>query len=148
MLVVLVIVAVLAVVALPMAETRVQRDRELELRDTLRTVRTALDRFNGDWRDGVMATDASGVSENGYPERLQVLVDGIEAEDDDAARLRYLRRMPQNPFTGDRRPLEDHWRFIGYDQSPDERTWDGKDIYDLRPATDRKALDGSDIQDW
>lgn len=148
LLVVLVIVSTLAVVALPLAETTVQRRHEAELREALRTVRTAIDRLHADWRDGVIAEDAEGISDNGYPETLAVMVQGLDAEDDEAPPLKYLRRVPLNPFTAADRPLSDHWRFIGYAQDPADRAWDRKDIYDLRPVSDRMALDGTPIADW
>ncbi len=148
LLVVLVIVSTLAVVALPMAETSVQRRHESELRSSLRTVRTAIDRFNADWSEGRMEEDADGVSENGFPKSLAVMVEGVAASEDGDPPLRYLRRVPSNPFTAGDRPLSEHWRLMGYLQKPDDMRWDGKDIYDLRPVTDRKALDGSDIEDW
>lgn len=144
----LVIVSTLAVVALPMAETAVQRRQEVALREALRDVRTAIDRFHADWQDGKMAAEAGGISDNGFPETLADLVDGVEAEDDDTAPLRYLRRVPRNPFVAGDRPVADHWRLIGYAQEADANDWDGEDVYDLRPATERKALDGSDIKDW
>lgn len=148
LLVVLVIVSTLAVVALPMAETTVQRRHETELRSTLRTVRTAIDRFHSDWTDGRMKESADGASENGFPEALTVLVEGVAASEDGDPPLRYLRRIPRNPFTGADRPVSEHWRLIGYEQNREVSQWDNKDVYDLRPVTDRKALDGSDIEDW
>ena len=149
LLVVLVIVSTLAVTALPLAETTVRRQQESTLREALRTVRTAIDRFNADWRAGRMAGDADGVSENGYPETLTVLVSGVEAEDADDPALRYLRRVPRNPFSAEDRPIAEHWRLIGYAQDAGgAEAWNGEDVYDLRPATERTALDGTEIADW
>lgn len=148
LLVVLVIISVLAVAALPMAETGVRRHDESELRDTLRLVRTAIDRFHSDWRSEIFAEDADGVSENGYPQRLSVLVEGVRAAEEGEPAHRYLRRYPTNPFAAMDAPLSEHWRFIGYTQAPSIQEWNREDIYDLRPATDRKALDDTDISDW
>lgn len=148
LLVVLVIVSVLAVVALPMAETTLQRRNEIALRETLRDVRTAIDRFHSDWRDGAMNEDAEDVSENGFPVSLAVLVTGVAAAEEEDPALRYLRRMPTNPFSSPDGRLEQQWRFIGYAQDVGERRWNEEDVYDLRPITDRKGLDGSDISDW
>lgn len=148
LLVVLVIVSVLAVVAIPMAETTVQRRQEIALRETLRDLRTGIDRFHADWRDGKMDDEADGVSDNGYPEALADLVRGVAAAEDDAPDLRYLRRLPQNPFApADSRP-EEQWRLIGYTQDSGDRRWNEEDVFDVRPITDRTALDGSDIADW
>ncbi|MEM1267666.1 MAG: type II secretion system protein [Pseudomonadota bacterium] len=141
LLVVMAILSILAVTALPFAETSVQRRAELALRETLRTTRTAIDAFHADWRAGRMEADAA--SANGYPRALGDLVSGVEVADADGTivRRRYLRRLPENPFAP-----EDGWRLIGYTQ--DGPNWDGEDVWDLRPRTDREALDGSAIAEW
>ena len=148
LLVVLVVVSVLAVVALPMAETTLQRRKEIALRETLRDVRTGIDRFHMDWRAGAMNEDAEGVSENGYPETLEVLVTGVEAAEEEDPALRYLRRLPENPFSRQDSRLDQQWRFIGYTQDLGDRRWNEEDVFDLRPLSDRTALDGSSISDW
>ncbi len=146
MLVVLVIVSLLAVTAIPFAEAAFQRQKELDLRETLRTTRRAIDAFHADWEAGRIAEDAAETSEHGYPVTLQVLVDGLELETGEGERVfrRYLRRLPENPFA---RPAETDWRLIGYDQRG-EGGWNGEDVYDLRPAVRREGLDGSQIADW
>lgn len=139
------IVAILAVVAVPVAELQVQRKREAELRHTLREVRMAIDRMHDDWRAGVLSEDSSSVSENGFPENLQVLVEGIE--DSDGGTRRYLRDLPVNVFAR-RASFDDQWLFLSYDDPPEARNWSGDDVYDLRPRTERTALDGTDIASW
>lgn len=145
LLVVLVILSILAVVAIPFAETTVQRQNEQALRSALRDVRTALDRFNDDLRAGVFGDTSDGISENGFPDDLQVLVDGLA--DDEGATRRYLRRLPTNPFAKNAE-LEDQWLFLGYTDPPDASVWNGEDIYDLRAVTERTAIDGTALADW
>ncbi|MEO0387315.1 MAG: prepilin-type N-terminal cleavage/methylation domain-containing protein [Pseudomonadota bacterium] len=143
LLVVMTILSILAVTALPFAETAAQRRQELALRETLRQTRTALDAFHADWAAGRFEEDAAGVSDNGYPETLAVLVSGLEvtldAETGATQTRRYLRRLPENPFGGS-------WRLIGYAQTG--ATWDREDVWDLRADTSREALDGSAIAEW
>jgi general secretion pathway protein G len=148
LLVVLVIVSILAVVALPMAENGVRRSQETALRETLRETRTAIDRFHADWRAGKIGEDADGVSDNGYPTTLSVLVRGVDAAESGNPDLRYLRRFPENPVAGEDVRDADQWRLIGYAQDPLERVWNNEDVYDLRAVTSRKALDGSDLANW
>lgn len=57
----LAILSVLAAVAVPYAETMVIRGKELELRKSLRQVRTAIDRFHEDVRTGRVSKLADGV---------------------------------------------------------------------------------------
>lgn len=49
MVVVLAILALLAAIATPYARKSIQREKEIQLRETLRTVRMAIDRFHADW---------------------------------------------------------------------------------------------------
>ena len=146
LLVVMAILSILAAVAVPFAETTTLRAKETELRATLRETREALDRFHADWRDGAFEEGTSGISENGFPVELTVLVEGLE--DADGALKRYMRSLPENPFAARDAAFEDQWRFLGYADPPDANIWNGEDIYDLRPVTERIALDGSEIADW
>ena len=100
LLVVLAIVSILAVVAIPMAETVVQRRAELELREALRTTRRAIDAFHDDWAAERMAEDEEAASGAGYPVTVEALVAGVELATDPPERRRYLRRLPENPFGG------------------------------------------------
>src|SRR5208337_1652039 len=83
MVVVLVILSLLAAVATPYARKTLRREKEMQLRETLRTVRTAIDRFHADV-DGKSAGQkgSTAISENGYPLSLQVLVNGAGAAAD------------------------------------------------------------------
>ena len=137
---VLVIVSILAVVAIPMAETAVQRRQELELRETLRTTRRAIDTFHDDWAAERIDPEDEAASDAGYPVSLDVLVEGVELDTDPPERRRYLRRQPENLFGGG-------WRLRGHAQDPGS-AWDGEDVYDLAADTDRLALDGTRLADW
>lgn len=148
LLVVLAIVSVLAVTALPFAEVAVQRRKETELRDTLREVRMAIDAFHIDWRDEEIPADDAIVSQNGFPVTLSVLVTGLEGPGPDGGLKRYLRRLPENPFADADQPQDAHWDLLGYTDPVDAASWNGEDVYDLRPNTDRKGLDGTEIATW
>lgn len=145
LLVVLAIMSILAAIAVPFAETAALRGKEHELRETLRDVRDALDRFNDDWRTGAFEA-AEGVSDNGYPTEIGLLVEGVT--DKDGAHRRYLRDFPRNPFGERGTDPEDQWLFLGYADPPDATIWNGEDIYDLRALTERIALDGTPIAEW
>ncbi|MFY9876569.1 MAG: type II secretion system protein, partial [Rhodomicrobium sp.] len=68
MVVVLAILSLLATMAAPYATKSFKRDKEIQLRETLRTVRTAIDQFHADV-EGVPADkrSESKSSANGYP---------------------------------------------------------------------------------
>ena len=96
LLVVLAILSILAAIAVPFAETTVLRNKESELRAELRDVRTALDRLHEDWRAGAFGDQTDGISENGFPTELALLVVGLT--DAEGKPKRYLRDLPENPF--------------------------------------------------
>ena len=144
LLVVLVIVSVLAVVSVPVAETTMQRNKELRLRETLRDVRTALDDFHRDWKADLIGAEAA--SDSGWPLTLELLVDGVSTRE--GGTHRYLRNLPRNPFAGADDNLETQWRILGYEDPPDADTWGGRDVYDIKARTDQTALDGTHVADW
>ena len=85
LLVTLVIMFILASVALPFTKISAKRAEELQLRQTLRTKRTAIDDFRRDWaRDGstllgplciknqLTCKEQTGLT--GYPKTLEILL--------------------------------------------------------------------------
>ena len=163
MVVVLAILSLLATMAAPYATKSFKRDKEIQLRETLRAVRTAIDQFHADV-ESIPADkkDKSNSSGNGYPVSLQVLVDGIEkgGENGQKKRKRYLRSLPVNPFAAPGAPQDVQWKFISsqseapvistssYGTTLAEAQTSKKDIYDLHPKTAAIAIDGTRYADW
>jgi general secretion pathway protein G len=148
LLVTLVIISVLASVALPYAELTIRREKEFELRHALREIRTAIDQFHDDWKDGNISRTGEGVSEDGYPKTLDLLVDGVETGDAKDSKRRYLRRVPRDPYADPGKKPADQWVLRGYQDETDQQRWGGKDVYDVRTARDGDAIDGTHLRDW
>ena len=148
LLVTLAILSILAAVAMPYTETVVTRGKEAELRRVLRDMRTAIDRFNDDFRAGRISRLASGASENGYPRDIQVLVEGVESSAAAGGKLRYLRRVPEDPFAERRGAATPQWQWRGYDDDANAPLWNGKDVYDVHSASPRVGMDGSPYAQW
>jgi general secretion pathway protein G len=148
LLVTLTILSILAAAAVPYVEVIVTRTKELELHGTLREVRTAIDSFHEDWVNGKIAKTNHNASEDGYPQTLQVLVEGIESADAKGGKRRYLRRIPRDPFDATEQKQEDTWAVRGYQDDVDATIWGGKDVYDIRSKSDRLALDGTHYRNW
>lgn len=148
LLITLVILSILAAAAVPYAEVTVTRTKEIELRRTLREVRTAIDRFHEDWVSGKISKTNQDASDDGYPRTLQILVDGTEGSDAKGGKRRYLRRIPADPFGEDGRAPPEQWVLRGYQDEPDSIMWNGKDVYDIRSQSERTALDGTRYHDW
>lgn len=148
LLVTLVIVSILAGAALPFAETVTKREKEIELRRALRDVRSALDKFNEDWQAGRIPRTSEGVSEDGYPRSLHILVAGIDSGDARGGKLKYLRRVPRDPFGDEKLEPEQQWVLRGYQDDVNSIVWGKKDVYDIRSASEAIALDGTPVREW
>ena len=144
LLVVTTIILVLASAIMPLAKVTMQRQREIELRRSLREMRTAIDRFK-DAADLQMISnlDLEPGSE-GYPKNLEVLVDGVAVTGDATGRkLKFLRKIPIDPMTGNT-----EWALRSYQDKPDSSSWGGQNVFDVATKSDGTALDGTKYKDW
>jgi general secretion pathway protein G len=144
LLIVSTILIILASAVMPLAKVNSQRVKEAELRRALREVRTAIDRFKDAADAGMIsAFDLKPGSEN-YPADLETLVEGVGVVNDASGRkLKFLRRVPMDPFTG-----STEWGLRSYQDRPDSRSWGGQNVYDIYTKADGTALDGSKYRDW
>jgi len=80
----------------------------------------------------------------GYPEKLEVLVEGVRVQGDASGRkLKFLRRVPLDPLTG-----TTEWGFRSYQDDADSTSWGGQNVYDVYSKSDGTALDGTRYRDW
>ena len=135
---------ILASAALPIARVSMKRQREKDLRYTLREMRTAIDKFK-DYADTqrIAAYELQFGSEN-YPASLDVLVEGVAVANDTTGRkLKFLRRIPKDPFTG-----EPVWGLRSYQDDADSRSWGRQNVYDVYTEFNGTALDGTKYGTW
>ncbi|HWI36527.1 MAG TPA: type II secretion system protein [Burkholderiales bacterium] len=133
------IVALLASVALPLAEVTVQRNKEKDLRVALREIRTAIDAYKRAGDEGVIEKKAD---ESGYPPTLAVLVEGVpDKRKTDGTKLYFLRRVPADPVSGE------DWGLRSYASSPTEPQA-GKDVFDVFSRSAERALNGTTYREW
>lgn len=135
----------LASITLPVANTMVKRQKEIELRQALREMREALDRFQFDTLryPGIRVRYLSATNEEGYPEELEWLVEGVDIGDAAGTTLKYLRRIPVDPITGER-----EWATRSSRDAPDSLFSDGINIFDVRSTSDRVGLNGVPYVEW
>lgn len=139
------VLGLLASVAVPLAEVTVTRTKELELRRSLREMRSAIDAYKDDYEQAVKEKKIIEiVGKSGYPEELVALVSGTEWGGLYPYKKKYLRRLPRDPF--DRN--DNGWGLRSYADAPDSQVWGGKDVYDVYTQHDGVALDGSSYRDW
>jgi general secretion pathway protein G len=109
LLITLAVVAVLAGVVVPVAQTAVQRAKEQELRLALRELRSAIDQYKKAGDEGRIRT---AVSDSGYPANLQVLLEGeVDLRDPKQRKIYFLRRIPRDPLHPDSRAAAS--RYLG-----------------------------------
>lgn len=138
------VVMILASAVLPLAKVTSQRQREAELRRTLRELRTAIDRFKDSVDQGLIATTELEPGSEGYPPDLETLVEGVPAANDASGRkLRFLRRVPTDPMMN-----STEWGMRSYQDKPDSTSWGGQNVYDVYTTSSGVALDGTKYRDW
>jgi len=141
----LAIMAILASVVIPLSEVTVTRVKEVELRRSLRDIRSALDAYKKDYDLAVEKKKIIVVlGESGYPEELNKLVEGNDWGGLYSFKKKYLRRIPKDPFDKD----DWGWGQRSYIDEPDTRVWGGEDIYDVYSQSDGIALNGTNYREW
>jgi general secretion pathway protein G len=147
MVVTVAIVALLASIALPLAEVSVKRSKEHELRLALREIRTALDAYKQAVEEGRVVHT---MQESGYPESLQVLVDGVPdaSSPERTKRIYFLRRIPRDPlFSDPTRPDAETWGTRSYASTYDTPEA-GEDVYDVYSLATGIGLNGIPYRRW
>ena len=147
MLVTLSVMALLATVAFPLTELASQRERELELRGALRTIRAAIDAYKRDTDTGKVAKSAD---QSGYPPTLNALVEGVDDASDltGQRKIYFLRRLPRDPMCRcPDEPPDKTWALRSYASPPDDPEA-GDDVFDIASKSDQEALDGTHYKNW
>lgn len=128
LIVTVVILSVLAGAALPMLQTSVKRQKEARLRDNLREIRLAIDAYKAAYDKGKIEKKLDAT---GYPPNLTTLVEGVpDMKDPDKKKLKFLRRIPDDPFYTPEYLDDPEWGVRSYESSPDDPR-EGDDVYDV-----------------
>jgi general secretion pathway protein G len=137
------ILAILASAILPLGRVAAKRQKELELRRTLRQLRTAIDRYHEGVEQGLIGGTDVELGSEGYPPDLETLVEGVNQVGQLDFKLKFLRRIPSDPMTG-----EAEWGLRCYQDEPDSRSWCGSNVWDVYSLSRAEALDGTEYREW
>ena len=135
------ILALLSTMAVPLTRYRVQRDKERDLRLSLREIRRAIDAYKD-------AADAQKfqikVGTEGYPETLEQLVEGVVMSGSaDGTKIKFLRRIPIDPMTG-----KAEWGLRSMQDDPKSQSWGGQNVFDIYSKSMQRARDGTPYSEW
>jgi general secretion pathway protein G len=131
------ILMLLAGMVLPLARFTVQREKERTLRRDLWEMRDAIDRYKEAADRGFFQIK---LGSNGYPPDLQTLANGVDVG---GKTVRFLRRIPVDPFTG-----KAEWGLHSMQDDPAADSWDGQSVFDVYTKSDATALNGTKYKDW
>lgn len=135
------ILSLLCGMSVPLARYKVKRERERELKWSLREMRTAIDKYKD-------ACDAqklgpTKIETNCYPETLDMLVEGVKEAGKVDSKIRFLRRIPKDPVTN-----TFEWGKRSMQDDPKSTSWGGENVFDVFTKSTARASDGSNYQDW
>ena len=131
------ILLILTSAAIPIARTRIKRERERELRHDLWEMRDAIDRYKDAADRGAFQIK---VGTEGYPPDLETLVNGVDVQ---GKKVRFLRRIPVDPMTG-----KQEWGLRSMQDEPDSTSWGGQNVFDVYTKSEDTALDGTKYSEW
>ena len=138
MIVVITILLILMGAAMPVLKVSIRRQREVELRRDLWEMRSAIDRYKD-------AADKNAFQQKlgseGYPPDMDTLVNGVEIAG--GKKLRFLRRIPVDPMTGNT-----DWGLRSMQDDPQSDSWGGQNVFDVYTKSTGVALNGTKYKDW
>lgn len=131
------ILLILSGMAVPLARVTIKRSKEKDLRAALWQLRDGIDRYKDAADRGAFQIK---VGSEGYPPDLDTLVKGVDVG---GKKLKFLRRIPTDPMTGD-----SDWGLRSMQDDPDSDSWDGNNVFDVYTKSTGVALDGTKYKDW
>lgn len=140
MMVVVAILGILTALAIPTARFARRQADEAELRTALRELRGAIDEHKR-WSDAGLIEVELGT--DGYPSELEDLVEPIDVVGQVDKEVRFLRRVPVDPMTG-----EAEWGLRSYQDDPDETSWGGENVFDVYSLSPGIGTDGTEYSTW
>jgi len=140
------IVAILAAGALPIAQLTIQRNKETELKQALRQIREAIDLYKKAVDEGKVKKT---LDQTGYPPNLEVLEQGVINQKATKGKIiKFIRKIPRDPMNkeAELKPAET-WAKRSYASDVNNPS-EGEDVYDVYSRSTNKAIDGTMYNSW
>ena len=140
------ILLILTTMAVPLARFQVRRQRETELRRDLREMRDAINKYKDICDQGkIQAGDPENYC---YPPTLEILVEGVKltntiSGNGQTGKLKFLRRIPKDPMTGDT-----DWGMRSMQDEPTSTSWGGQNVFDVFSKTMDRDGNGQPYSEW
>lgn len=138
--VVVAILSILVTMTLPVVKYTEKRTKEMELRAALRTLRNGIDEYKRFSDAGLIPID---LGTDGYPKELEVLYEGVDLVGQVDRKVKFLRRIPVDPMTG-----EAEWGLRSYQDEWDSDSWGGENVFDVYSLSEGVGLDGVPYSKW
>ena len=146
------IIAILSAIALPVARFGIRRQKEIELKDRLRKITDAIDKFHDLMLMGQVGQPAPGappgavnmvrpaqmqaLGSDGYPKDLEELIKGVKMSDGRTIRLIRERDLI-DPMTNRK-----EWITLSTTDDPDTSMSNGDNIFEVHSTSTALSLDG------
>lgn len=134
------LMGILAGVALPVAKFTSRRVKEMELRHHLRTMRNAVDEYKRYSDAGLLVIE---LGTEGYPQELEDLVEPQDVVGQVDRQVRFLRRIPVDPMTG-----EAGWGLRSLADEPDSDSWGGENVFDVYSLSAGVGINRVPYREW
>jgi len=137
------LISILVGMALPLARNTIQREKEKQLRQALRDIRSAIDRYKTAADNGQIMADAMA---NGYPPDLETLANGVDLLSSVGKKIYFLRAVPIDPMSECQ--CNTDWDLRSDQDDPTSGSWGGQDVFDVHTKSNGSGMDGTKYKDW
>ena len=129
------ILGILATLVVPTAKYGLRRQKEIELRERIRKITDAIDRYH-DLRVAGQIKDPPDVTQGDSPKDFEELLEGVELID--GKKVKFLRERDLiDPITG-----KSEWNTKSTTDDPESSFSDENNIFDVHSTSEALSLDG------
>jgi general secretion pathway protein G len=135
------ILLILSGMAVPLARAKVRMQRERELRYCLREMQDSIDKYKDYCDAGYFGPPKLGT--DCYPESLEILVEGQKLNSADGKKVKFLRKIPRDPFTG-----TTEWGLRSDQDDAKATSWGGQNVFSVYTKTREMDASGTPYSEY